>query len=356
MANAVLYGFINLKDVWTERLININVADVNTAIQASVDEHNRQMDALLGLFARRTTDHQLRYKLPGAHRLQPLDENGRARPVKPAGYYDVAWPLVDAGTAWGANYKSLAKMTVDDANRVTAEMLKADKIWVRDQMLAALFASASYTYNDPAYGALTVQPLANGDAVTYSRSGATVLSTDTHQLATASAVADVTDPVAGIVAELNEHPENDGDVIILVPSNLKSNFTALASFSAFVDPNLRDGANTRTVAGSGPGVAVPGEVLGYHDEKAWIVEWKGLPDNYVIATTANAEPALAMREEPEAELQGFKKVGERNDHPFYENQWARFAGFGAWNRVGALVYRFGNGTYAVPTGYTPPIA
>lgn len=356
MANAILYGFRNLKDEFFERLTTLGGDVVSTAIQESVEVHNQQMDALLGLFARRTTDYTSRYKLPGSHRLQPLDENGRARPVKPSGYYDVAWPIFDAGTAWGANYKALAKMTVEDANRITAEMLKADKVWMRDQMMAALFAVATYSYVDPQYGSVTVQPIANGDTVVYSRNGSAVSSIDTHQLATASAIADVTDPIPTIVTELNEHPQNDGDVIILVPSNLKADFTNLAAFSAFVDPNLRDGANTRTVAGAGPGVAVPGEVLGYHDAKAWIVEWKALPDNYAIATTANADPALALREEPEAVLQGFKKVGERNDHPFYENQWARSAGFGGWNRVGAVVQRFGNGTYAVPTGYTPPIA
>ena len=356
MANAVLYGFWNLKDRFTEQINTTNVTVVSEAIDRSVAEHNRQMDALLGLFARRTTDYSLRYKLAGSHRLQPLDENGRARPVKPSGYYDVAFPIFDAGTAWGANYKTRAKMTIGDANRITAEMIKADKVWLRDQLLAGLFAAATYTYPDPQYGNLTIQPLANGDAVVYSRNGSTAASADTHQLATASAVADVTDPVPGIVSELDEHPENEGDVIILVPSNLKGDFTGLAGFSAFIDPNLRDGANTRTVAGAGPGVAVPGEVLGYHDAKAWIVEWKALPDNYAIATTANAEPALGMREEPEAELQGFNMVAERNDHPFYENQFARYAGFGAWNRVGAVVQRFGNGTYAVPTGYTPPIS
>jgi hypothetical protein len=355
MANAVLYGFHNLKDVWTERLVNVDATVVNTAIQASVDEHNRQVDALLGLFSRPVTEHQIRYKQMGAARLQPLDENGRARPIKPAGYYDVAFPIRDAGTAWGANYKSLAKMTVEDANRVTAMMLNADKVWVRDQMLAALFSSATHTYTDPAYGALTIQPLANGDSVTYARTGSTAMTADTHQLATASAVADATDPVPAVVSELNEHPENQGDVVFLIPTNLKSDFMNLAGFSAFVDPNLRDGANTRTVAGNGPGVPVPGEVLGYHDAKAWIVEWKGLPDNYAIATTTDADPALGMRQEPEAELQGFKKVGERNDHPFYENQWARYLGFGGLNRVGAIVHRFGSGSYAVPTGYTAPI-
>jgi hypothetical protein len=101
---------------------------------------------------------------------------------------------------------------------------------------------------------------------------------------------------------------------------------------------------------------VPGTVIGKHDSGVWIVEWTSVPAGYILATMTEAEPALAMRQEPEASLQGFYKVPEdRNDHPFYEAQWARHAGFGAWNRVGAVVYRIGNGTYAVPANLTPPI-
>lgn len=354
MANAVLYGFWNLKDVWTERLTALNAGTITTAIQASVDEHNRQIDAMLGLFATPTTLYLERYKQVGASRLQPLDENGRALPIKPAGFYDVAYPIRDAGSAWGANFKALAKMTVEDANRVTAQMLNADKVWMRDQMLAALFASSTHTYTDPAYGSLTIQPLANGDAVTYLRNGATAVATDTHQLATASAIADAADPFPTIYDELAEHPENAGEVVALIPTNLKAAVMALTNYHPVVDPNLQPGANTAQVTGT-LGAAVPGTVFGYHSAKVWLAEWKALPDNYVIATTTDADPALAFRQEPEAELQGFREAAERNDHPFYERQWVRFAGFGARNRVGALVYRFGNGTYAVPTGYTPPI-
>lgn len=354
MANAVLYGFQQLKDVFSDRLTTVGAEEISTAIQASVDEHNRQMNALMGLFAERTTAPSVRFKTAGNHRLQPLDENGRARPVKFFGHYDVAFPIRDAGTAWGANYKSLAKLTVEDANRITAEMLKADSVWLRDQMLAALFSSATHTFTDPEFGALTIQPLANGDAVTYQTVNGGAAAVDTHQLATASAVADVTDPVGAIVDELTEHPENAGDVVILIPSNLSGDFAALTDVEPASDPNIRAGANSDTLVGN-LSAPVPGRIIGYHREGAWIVEWKALPSNYAIATTTDGEKALRMREEPEAQLQGFHMAGERNDHPYSEQQWVRYAGFGAYNRVGAIVHRFGNGTYAVPTGLAAPI-
>lgn len=356
MANQVLYGFRNLKDQFGERVTSINGEVVTTAIAESVAEHNRQMDALIAMFCTRTEKSTIRYQQLGAARLQPLDANGRARPIKPAGYYDLGFPIRDAGSAWGANFKTKEKMTVEDANRITALMNNADKVWLRDQILAAIFASATYDYIDPADGTVTVQPLANGDTVTYQRNGSTAMSADTHQLANASAIADANDPVETIVNELTEHPENQGDVVIMIPTNLKSAVTGLTGFHYNVDPNLQAGANTAQVVGS-LGIATPGQVLGYHDDKAWIVEWKALPDNYMVATTTAAASPLAMREEPEASLKGFIQIPDpRNDHPYYEQQYVRYAGFGAWNRVGAVTYLSGTGSYSVPTGYTPPIS
>jgi hypothetical protein len=353
MSGAVLYGFHQIKDLFADRLVDTRAEVVATAIQQSVDAHNAEINAITGLFAERTTARTARFLQGGNNRLQPLDENGRARPIKPSGHYDVAFPIRDAGTAWGANYKALNKMTVQDANRVTAAMLTADATWMRDQIMGALFASASYTYDDPD-GDLTIQPLASGDSVTYPRGGTVAASADTHQLATADAIADATDPFQTIVDELTEHPENGGDVVVLVPSNLVSAIRDLALFHAVADPNLRRGANSDELIGS-VSVPLPGAQIGYHEAGAHIVEWKGLPSNYVIATTTDGERALRMREEPEANLQGFNMVAERNDHPFYESQWLRSAGFGAYNRTGALVMRFGNGTYATPTGYSQPM-
>jgi hypothetical protein len=97
-------------------------------------------------------------------------------------------------------------------------------------------------------------------------------------------------------------------------------------------------------------------VFGYETSGVWLVEWPAMPANYLIGVTTEGPRPLAMREHPEAQLQGFKRVAERNDHPWYEAQYARFAGFGAWNRVGAVVHYLGNDTYAAPTGLTAPIA
>jgi hypothetical protein len=350
-----LYGFHNLNDVQNARITGSLIEAVNDAITAASDEHNRTINALTGLFAEETTDYTMRFAQGGNTRLQPLDEHGRALPVKPSGYYDTAYPIQMAGSAWGATYVTRAKMTVRDAERATAMMLDADARWMRDHILAALFADASYTFTDDLYGSLTVQGIANNDSVTYTTiNGADSGATDDHTLAQAAAIADATNPFPTIYDELDEHPENSGPYIAFIGNGLRATTEALATFHESPDANLQRGANDDVLVGD-LGIDVPGRVLGYEESGMWVVEWRGMPANYIIGVAAGGAKPLRMRQDMEAELQGFKRVAQRDDHPFYESQWMRRAGFGAWNRVGAVAYRVSNGTYAVPTGYSLPM-
>ena len=354
---AIAYGFLELKDIFSQRVVDNTIDVVDAAIQASVDEHNRQMDAIMSLFVEPTTGFKSRFMQTNAHRLQPLDDNGRARPIKVAGYYDVAFPIQQAGSAWGANYVTRQKMTVGDANRITLSMLEADMRWMRDHIIAALVTSASWTFEDDEFGSLTIENLADGGSETFQiLSGADQMATDNHLVGWANAINDGADnALVGMYNDLVEHPENGGEVIALVATDLKASILDLDTFYEKSDPNVRLGANTAELVGD-LGAAVPGELLGYEAASgAWIVEWKSLPNGYFIGVTTQGEKPLKMRQDPEPELQGFKRVAEREDHPFLESQWLRRAGFGAFNRVGGYVGLVGNGTYSTPSGYSAPL-
>lgn len=356
MANQVLYGFTSLADVFGQRVNEVGVEAVSTAIDATVAEHNRQMNALLDLFAERTTQFKMRYKTPAAARLQPLDEYGVADPIRRLGYYDVAFPIQKGGTAWGETYESMVKMTVAEANDITNTLITADMRWMRDHILAALFTNASWTFSDEEHGSLTIKGLANADTDVYLiQSGADAGAVDSHYAAQAGAIGDAADPFPTIYTELMEHPENSGEVISFIPTANKAVTEGLTDFHPIADPNIRLGSGSSELIGS-LGVAVPGQVIGYHDAGVWLVEWRSLPSNYVISVCTGGDRPLAMREEPEPELQGFYKASDQMArHPFYKTQWERKAGFGAKNRVAAHVQRVGNGTYAIPTGYTSPM-
>lgn len=356
MANQLLYGFIQHKDIANRRVTEIGVQIVNDAINQAVAEHNRQIQAIIDLFAIRTTEFKEKFSTPTVARLQPLDENGRARPIKPLGQYGIAYPLQDGGTAWGATFKAREKMTVQQANDITATLTTADVRWLRDHIMAALFVNTPWTFNDPDHDALTIEGLANGDSVKYLvHAGSDAGATDNHYLSQVDPIDDAHNPFPLIHEELTEHPENDGEVVVFIASNLKASVTGLTNFYPEQDPNIREGVGVSVLSGT-LGIPLPGgprSLLGYVD-KCWIVEWKSLPDGYMVGITTGGERPLKMREDETESLRGFKKVAERNDHPFYESQWLRIAGFGAFNRVGALVYRVG-AVYAVPANYTSPM-
>ncbi len=355
MSNQVLYGFHQLKDVLSQPAGAGMTPAINTAIGQTLREYNRQMDALLSLFVARTTQFKLRYKSPAIKRLQPLDEQGRARTTKNTSTYDVAFPIQAAGDAWGANFVTSQKLSVGDINDWMAGSLVADRRWLCDHILAALFASGSWTFADETHGDLTVMPLANGDTQTYlNQSGNTA--TDSHLLAQQDDISDAANPFPILHRELVEHPENGGEnatIIALVSSNLVDAVERLAAFREPLDRDLRpaDNASVLTGALTAP---VPGVVRGKAN-KCWIVEWGSLPDNVILGVTLEGEKPLAMREHSEASLQGYFELPHRNDTPYLERQFQRHAGFGALNRIGAVCMTIGAANWTTPTNYGSPM-
>lgn len=329
-----------------------------SAINITTAQHNSDIDGLLRLFATTTTDYQQEVQQSGSSRNQPLDENGRAIPIKPPPPYTVAYPLQGSGSAMGANYVTRVQMNNRDLARQLSMMYQGDYIWVRDHVLGAIFANTSYTFRDPTgKGNLTIRGPANGDTIPYFNQFTQGIATETHFLAQAAGIADATNPYTTIVSRLLEHPTNSGEVISFIPTNLKATTLALAEFrTAALSSDIQLGNNvTRLVGDLNVTLPAGAAVLGKTDSGSWIVEWPALPSGYIISITTNGARPLARRQFPEQELQGFRAVGERNDFPYFETQWMRWEGYGAYNRTGVVVTQVGSGSYSVPTNYSTPM-
>jgi len=355
MPNLNSYGFIGYEDIAGERVVDGNIRIINDAIAASLAEHNRQVNEALKELTDPTTEHTARFKLPGGGTLQPADEWSNPLPVQVAGYYDVAFPIQGGQTAWGDNRVSRALMTVAEADRNTMTMLRQDADWMKRHILAALLDNGTWTFTDPEKGALTVQPLANGDAVTYlKKNGASA--TDTHYYAQAGAIADAANPFPTWKTELSEHAGNDGPYVAYVPTNLRSSIENLANFIEVANPDVDPGIMAPRLRSAGVSRGFGDEVFGYVDG-VYVVEMAMLPDNYGIVVARGASTkVLWMRQYPAAALQNFFQENHSPDGNLNEYRFFRYAGFGAYNRVGALAFRIGNGAYATPTGYSTPLA
>lgn len=357
MANTVLYGFHNLQSIKNERVTDSTIPVIGDAVQQAVDFHNEETDATQALLAEPTTRHSERFKVATAARLQPVDETGRARPIQTRGYFDVAYPIKEGAIAEGDTYIASVLKTVGDVEQTTATMLIADANWMTDQLLAAAYNNADWTYEDDLEGPLVVKPIANGDSQTYfTVSGASTGTTQTNTLAQVDDIDDTHNALDTGARQLRKFPGQNGQsvqIVSLVPTNLINDVMNLAGFMDEPDDNVQTGANT-DVLRRGPGVRTPGILRGYDKvSRTWVVEWDRMVDDYIIQVVASGPRPLARREYDDARLRGFNMIGQRNDVPYYERQYRRYAGFGARNRTAMVVTRIGNASYAIPTNYNP---
>ena len=355
MANTVAYGFVGLEQVFDQQVIEVGVGTVWDAIEQSAQFHTDLVNRLSGNIITKTTDYKLKYYQPGSIEMQPVDEFGTPLPTRSTGYYDVAFPLREFAASFGGSRTAWPQMTVAQVNRELLSVFDADAKWLRRHFLASVFDNTTWTFADAKHGNLTIQPLANGDTVQYLRNTGTV-STDDHYLAQANAISDTDNPFDDIYDELVEHPGNDGDVVVYVPTNLKSSIEGLTDFHAAPLTNV-DYGNDTTLAGN-----AGDDIIGFGDRYlgvangCYIVEWKSLPDSYMVARVTGTNDVVAMRESEVATLQGLRPVQRTLDNGAVKFDFYRYAGLAVRNRVGALVYRIGNASYAVPTGYDQPLA
>lgn len=360
MANQVIFGFHHLADRFSDLVTTVGVDVVNDAIDQAMAEHNRQMNAMTQLFVRTGVEGQTVFKTRVQTRNQPLDEFGRPIPIKSAGRYTVGFPIQDSGNAIGWTWQEAMARPLSDLNDAIGAIQLGDMRWVFDHIMGAIFQAASYTFFDAdAAGQVTVLPLANGDTQPYQVfAGADIGTTDNHLFAQANAIgAGADNPFPTIYRELTEHPENNGTagrVIFLHATSLRASIENLATFDPLPDPDMQPGSGTDVLVGN-LGVTVPGTLYGRDTSGVWQVEWPRLPAGYGIAIATGGDPPVGERVSPVAALQGFVEMDSNRDFPWYQRNWLRKAGYGIWNRVGAMAVRIGNGTYAAPTGYTMPM-
>ena len=350
---AILYGFHNVQEILDRRVAEVPENVVFDAMAAAAAAHNQDLNDAMSIFVQTVQEHQVGVGVQTENELQPVDEWGRPDPVRFPPPAARAFPLKMAQTSIALNYVLSQKMTVQDLNDRLENMFLADTRWMRRQLLGALFTNVPYAFADPQYGGLTVTPLANNDTEQYFRTNGSI-GVDTHHKGSAAMDAAM---MVDLHDELVEHDLNggaDAQVVALIATNLVATAKALPGFVNTTDPNVTAGTGNDQYVGSFAATA-PGTPIGYdEDARVHLREWPTLPSNYVVGITNGAVPPIAMREDPEASLRGFGEIPGRTDMPYLQRIWSRRAGFGAYNRVGAVVYQTNNVTYSIPTGYQQP--
>jgi hypothetical protein len=358
--NETAYGFIGLEHLFGQRIKEIGVERVRGLIEETTKAWNTEITAMLGGWSTPSTIIKERVELPGAGTLEPLDETGwgNPQPSKEFGSYDVGYPIQAGGAAWGTNRVTAALMTLEEANRQMLFVMRKDATWLRQRMLASIFSNSAWTYNDKFLGDVSVKPLANNDTVTYLKSGQTNPSTSNHYLAQSQPISDAYNPFPTIYDTLIQYPSNSGPFVVYIPTSMKASVEALADFVKVSDPDIDPAITRDRITGDGQGdrsVALPGGRIYGKTDFCWIVEWRALPDNYMIGVAMGAGRFMRMRQWDDQTLQGLFPEYHSPDGNLNLNRFIRYAGFGVYNRVAALAYQIGAASYSAPTGFVTPL-
>lgn len=354
-----ILGLLNLND--TDRVFASTQGQrvVYDAITQVVDRYNEDLRRQLAVFVERaTSDYKLRYKLPGGGRLQRLGRQSAGGAVKAYGEWDVAFPLEGFGRQIAGSRVDMAYMTAGDLDRHVKTIMIQDVNTVRFEVLKALVNNTQGTFVDPLWGSLSIEPLANDDAVVYPPVlGSEDEATEDHYLESgyaASAISDTNNPFKTVRDDLDHHfgSSTGGDNIVVFINNAQtSKVQDLTDFDEVPDRFIRVGDNTDVPTGL---PSVPGRILG-RVSGCWVVEWRWTPAAYMLGIYMDEAPPLVERVDPaDTGLgQGLLLVAEDSQHPLQSSHWEHRFGLGAGNRLNGVVMELGTGgTYSIPSGYS----
>jgi hypothetical protein len=359
---AYKFGVLTMADVDDYTLVGrVGQGVVYEDLLMYLEQRRTDLAAARAVFVSTETElYTENYKLPGGGRLQRRGGQAQSAAVKAGGSWDVGYPLEDFGAQLAWTDVVAAYMTVNEFNRHVNTIEEMDINTYRFEMLKSIFnngGGAARTFLDAIHGSISIQSLANGDAVLYPPVlGSESEATETHYLETGYASASISDtnnPIVTAVEELAEHfgESTGGDNIVTFINPAQAQvIKALTDFDTVPDSFVRQGDNV-SVPQRLP--TVPGIVLG-RVSGSWIVQWRWIPANYLLTVHLEAEAPLKMRIDPPAVGlgTGLQLVAQDSIHPFEMAHWRHRFGFGVANRLNGVVTELGTGgTYTIPTAY-----
>ena len=333
----------------------------NEFIQARI----QQLAAAEAVFiAGKTQKVKWRYLLPGGGRISRRATGTRGPVVKATGSWDVEFTLEDYGERVASDAVELAYMSPAEFQRTIDTVLIRYINERRHQILHRLLddqGGSAATFVDVRLGSLSIQPLANGDSVTYPPVlGSTSESTDDHYNESgyvATAISDTNNPYTTNVDEILEHfgESTGGDNVATFINNAEENETRdLTDFVEVEDSFIRSGSNTDVPFGL---PSIPGRIIG-RTNGSWVSVWRHIPATYMLSIHLEVEAPLWERHDPaETGLpQGLTLVAQdEGTYDMLSWDWRARFGFGVGNRLNGAVMEVANGGgYTVPTNFDSP--
>lgn len=304
-----------------------------------------------------TTKYSERIQLPMSGRMQERSGETKSGAIRRNGSYDVAYPLKDFGDTVASTDVDFAYMTPQEFQAHIDGVITRAANTYRFEGLRRLFKNTTDTFTDRRNGSLTIQPLANGDSVTYPPvHGTESEATADHYLESgyaASAISDTQNPIKTMSDKLIlRYGRQTGGIPIATAINSAqvAKIEALTNFRPYVPNAISAGQDTDVVSASPTGV---GETIGYINS-SWVNVWDWIPENYLVSVYLPAEKPLVERVDPaETGLgTGLQLVSRDEDYPLMFNEWRWRFGLGTRQRLSVVIMELGTGgTYSIPSDY-----
>lgn len=298
-----------------------------------------------------------RYYLPGTGIMSRRADGVRGAAVRPTGSWDVGYTLEDFSEQVAGTDVDFAYMTPEAYQRSVDTIINRHVGRYRQMILYYLLNNSQKTYVDQRLGSITVEPLANGDAVLYPPVlGSDTDATDNHYIETnylSANISDSNNPYITARDELEEHfgaPTGGSNIACFINNAQRSVTENLTDFTPVEDVFVRSGSNVDVPVNL---PSAPGRILG-RTNGVWVIEWRYIPANYIVGVHLEAEPPLKERVDPtETGLpRGLTPVVNDMTYPIQSLEMRARYGLGVANRLNGVVLELGTGgTYSIPSAY-----
>lgn len=357
--SSTIYGILGIQDRDTT-VDTIGQESIYEGINELLARYNSDMATMAGTFIETdTTNHQESYKTPGGGMMQEADELTTPGAIKLSGEYTVAYDLRDARDQVAADDVTMAYMTLQELQAHITTVTTRHRNWVRHHILRHLLNKTNETFFDSKKGGgagdLTIRRLANTDGTTYAPViGASAGADDNHYLAsgyTAANISDTNNPLVTIRDEIEEH-FGTGELVAFVNNAQREQLSALTDFVEVTPMNVNPGDATATVMGLPAGV--PGRLIGTSND-IWVVEWRHIPANYILAVDLMQAAPLKRRLDRPTNIMGrgnLDLVAEEERFPLKKSFWRDRHGYGVGNRLNGVAMELTtDATYDTPAAY-----
>jgi hypothetical protein len=298
-----------------------------------------------------------RYLLPGSGRISQRGRGLQGNAVRATGSWDTAYPLRDYAEMVVGDRVDWAYMTPADLDRHVTTIRNRYMNEIRHQILHALFDNVQESFSDPRLGTLTIEPLANNDAVVYPPVlGTNAEATDNHYAIsgyTSANISDTNNPYRTQVAELQEHfgRETGGRNVITYINETERTVTEdLTDFTPIPDNFIMVGDNV-DVPQRLP--SSPGEIIG-RTNGTWVAVWDWIPTTYLLSVHLEEPAPLKMRVDPAATglPRGLQLVASDDGDPLMSSEFGARFGIAVGNRLNGAVMELDTVSFTVPAAYT----